>query len=144
MDRRLAQSAGGRGSLLDPRGAGSTRMNGGRARVLDDGMVTAELAVGIMSVVVVLAVMLFAIGVGIAHVRTQEGARAGARAAARGDSAGEVRSVAQAAAPGSRVTVRRRGTERVVVDVSVDIELPVIAARTITVGARSIAEVEPK
>ena len=52
-------------------------------------MVTAELAVGILSVVVVLAFLLFAIGVGIAHLRTQEASRAGARAAARGDSATE-------------------------------------------------------
>ncbi len=144
MDRRLARSGGGRGQFLGPRAGEPSRISWDRFRQVHDGMVTAELAVGIMSVVVVLAVMLFAIGVGVAHVRTQEAARAGARAAARGDSAGDVQAVARNAAPGSRVRVRRSGSERIVVEVSVDVNLPVVHATALTVGSRSIAEVEPK
>ncbi len=106
-------------------------------------MATAELAVGIMSVVVVLAMMLFAVGVGIAHVRTQEAARAGARAAARGDSPGAVRAVARSAMPGSKVSVSR-GDERVKVKVVSAVKLPFFGARSLDVSSSSVAEVEPR
>ncbi len=124
---------GVRGASLDP-----------QRRTGDSGMVTAELAVGILSVVVVLAFLLFAIGVGIAHLRTQEASRAGARAAARGDSATEVRTVARDAMPGSRVKIRRGGSEHVSVEVSADVQLPFVGARMLTVASRSIAQAEPK
>lgn len=129
----VTTQVGGRGASLDP-----------QRRTGDAGMVTAELAVGILSVVVVLAFLLFAIGVGIAHLRTQEASRAGARAAARGDSASEVRTVARDAMPGARVKIRRGGSEHVSVEVLADVQLPFVGARMLTVASRSIAQAEPK
>jgi hypothetical protein len=67
-------------------------------------MVTAELAVAISVVVLVLATCLAAIGVAVDQVMCVDAARIAARAAARGDPAGQVRSLALAAAPdGARV-----------------------------------------
>lgn len=110
------------------------------------GMVTAELAVGLLSVAVVLALMLFAIAVGIAHVRTQEAARAGARAAARGDATSDVRAVARSAVPGARVRVTRAGSaagsRRVTVQVLTDVHLPLAGIRAMTVSSSSVAELE--
>ena len=106
-------------------------------------MVTAELAIGMLSLAVVLAMVMFAIGVGIAHVRTQEAARAGARAAARGDSVSEVKSVARDALPGAKVSVHRGGSRRVSVQVRADVRMPLVGARMLSVESQSVAEVEP-
>ncbi|MFA7266085.1 MAG: TadE family type IV pilus minor pilin [Candidatus Nanopelagicales bacterium] len=103
---------------------------------------TAELAVGIMSVVVVLAMMLGAVGVGIAHVRTQEAARAGARAAARGDSSTNIRSIATKAMPGSRVKISRGG-DTVSVQVAIKVSMPFLRGAGVNVVATSVAEEEP-
>lgn len=128
MDRRIAGRGGGRGVRLGPH--------------RDRGMVTAELAVGIMSVVVVLAMMLGAVGVGIAHVRTQEAARAGARAAARGDSSTNIRSIATKAMPGSRVKISRGG-DTVSVQVAIKVSMPFLRGAGVNVVATSVAEEEP-
>lgn len=106
-------------------------------------MATAELAVGIMSVVVVLAIMLFAIGVGITHVRTQEAARAGARAAARGDSPTQVRSVSRRSLPDSQVTVRR-SDQQVEVGVAASVRIPFLGGQEIHIESSSVAEMEPR
>ena len=128
MDRRIAGRGGGRG------------IRPGFRR--DRGMVTAELAVGIMSVVGVIAMVLAAVGIGIAHVRTQEAARAGARAAARGDSSGNIRSIAQKAMPGSRVKISRGG-DRVSVEVAIKVTVPFLRGAGVNVAATSTAEEEP-
>ncbi|NQU36187.1 MAG: hypothetical protein HQ526_01155, partial [Actinobacteria bacterium] len=86
---------GGRGSRLGSRGRRGPSPT-------DAGMVTAEIAVGLLAVTVVLGMMIYAIGVGIAHVRTQESARAGARAAARGDSNASIVATAQQSLPGAK------------------------------------------
>ena len=65
----------------------------------DTGMVTAELAVAIPALVLVLAVCLAAVSVAVDQVRCVDAARIGARAAARADPADHVRSLALAAAP---------------------------------------------
>ena len=62
-------------------------------------MVTAELAVAMPAVVVVLALSLWAFGLGVDQVRCVDAARAVARAAARGDSASQATALALRAAP---------------------------------------------
>lgn len=54
------------------------------------GSVTAELAVVLPAITVLLAVLLFSVSVGLLQLRLEEGARAGARALARGDSSEQV------------------------------------------------------
>jgi hypothetical protein len=63
------------------------------------GMVTAEFAVAMPAVVLVLALSLGALGLAMDQVRCVDAARAGARAASRGDSLGAVTLVARRAAP---------------------------------------------
>ena len=87
-----------------PRGAGD-----------EDGMVTAEFAVLLPVVVLVLAGALACLSCVIDQVRCVDAARAGARAAARGEAPARVQEVADALAPdGSAVTVSTGGGDVVV------------------------------
>jgi hypothetical protein len=73
-------------------------------------MATAELAVVLPAVLLVLAVALSAVGLAIDQIRCLDAARVGARAAARGDSAGAVAAVAlRAAPPGAQVATGGSG-----------------------------------
>ena len=72
----------------------------------DRGMVTAELAVAVPAVVLVLALCLAAVRVAVDQVRCVDAARIAARAAARGDPIDRVRSLGRSAAPaGAQVEV---------------------------------------
>ncbi len=62
-------------------------------------MVTAELAVVLPALLLVLAVALSALGLAVDQVRCVDAAAAGARAAARGDSPAAVHAVAARSAP---------------------------------------------
>lgn len=80
-------------------------------------MVTAEVAVALPVLVLVLAISLSAISLGVDSVRCQDAARVAVRDLARGESAGRAHSDAQAALPhGSQVSSSRSG-ERVTVTV---------------------------
>ena len=69
-------------------------------------MVTAELAVALPAVVLVLALCLAGVTAGIDQIRCVDAARVAARSAARGDTPGAVRQVALEAAPsGSTLAV---------------------------------------
>src|SRR4051812_48617142 len=68
----------------------------------DVGTATAELAVAVPAVGVLLSAVVAVAQAGIAQVEVVDAARAGARAAARGDDLGHVRSVAADAASGRR------------------------------------------
>ncbi|MFC7595468.1 TadE family type IV pilus minor pilin [Terrabacter sp. GCM10028922] len=69
-------------------------------------MVTAELAVAIPSVVLVLALCLVAVGAGVDQIRCVDAARIAGRAAARGDDLERVRVLAAQAAPrGAEIAV---------------------------------------
>ena len=83
-------------------------------------MVTAELAVAIPAVVLVLAVCLAGLGAVIDQVRCVDAARLAARALARGDPAAGVRAMASRAAPsGAQVSMSlARNEVRVVVTAS--------------------------
>ena len=95
-----------RGPTL-PRSPNLARCSPGRG---ESGMVTAELAVVLPAVVLVLALSLGAIGLALDQVRCVDAASAGARAAARGDSRGSVIRVATRAAPAAaRVSMDASG-----------------------------------
>jgi len=74
------------------------------------GMATAEFAVVLPAVVLVLALSVGALGLAWDQIRCVDAARAGARAASRGDSAGAVILVASRAAPsGATVSMGAAG-----------------------------------
>ncbi|MEW1954440.1 TadE family type IV pilus minor pilin [Terrabacter sp. NPDC080008] len=76
----------------------------------DRGMVTAELAVAIPSVVLVLALCLVGVRAGIDQIRCVDAASLASRAAARGDDPAKVAALAREAAPdGARVQVGGSG-----------------------------------
>lgn len=92
-------------------------MTGRGCRRGERGLATAELAVALPAVVLVLALCLTAMALGVDHVRAEDAARAAARAASRGEPVEVVRQVAGARAPeGATVTIGR-GPEGVVVHV---------------------------
>lgn len=74
-----------------------------RVRAVERGMVTAEFAVVLPAVVLVLALSVGALGLAVDQVRCVDAARAGARAASRGDSHGAVSQVVQRAASSAAV-----------------------------------------
>ncbi len=77
-------------------------------RCRDRGAVTAELAVGMVAVALVLLAVLAVAGATVAQVRCTDAARAGARAAALGAADEEVGSVVRrSAGADAHVTVRR-------------------------------------
>ena len=77
----------------------------------DQGAVTAELAVALPAVVLVLAALLVVVVAGVAQVRVVDAARAGARAASAGETDGRVQEiVAQTAGTSAAVTVDGDGT----------------------------------
>ena len=84
----------------------------------EHGAATAELAVALPALVLVLALALAALDVGIAQVRCVDAARIGARLLARGDAPGRALAEVRAAAPrGAQVGVEMTG-ERVGVTVT--------------------------
>jgi Flp pilus assembly protein TadG len=85
------------------------------------GAATAELAVALPSLVIVLAVALGAVDLGLSQVRCVDAARLGARLLARGEPQGPALAEVRAAAPeGARVFVTTAGT-RVTVVVTGDV-----------------------
>jgi hypothetical protein len=82
------------------------------SRRRDGGMATAELAVVLPTLVLVIAAALTMISVVLAQLRCVDAAREAARSAARGEPAAVVRSVASQAAPaGASVEIRPGGDE---------------------------------
>jgi len=80
------------------------------ARSGERGMATAEFAVVLPAIVLVLALSMGALGLAWDQIRCVDAARAGARAASRGDSPGAVILVASRAAPaGATVTISSSG-----------------------------------
>ncbi len=77
------------------------------ARGGDDGTVTAELALGLVAVVLVLAALLVTTAAASTRMRCLDAARSAARVAALGVSETEVVGAAHRVVPGSRVAVTR-------------------------------------
>jgi Flp pilus assembly protein TadG len=106
-------------------------------------MVTAETAVVLPVLLLVLAGAVAAITVISAHLRCVDAAREAARAAARGDSAAEVRSVAERAAPeGARIGVRTSAEEVAVTGSATVAPLGPVPLH-VTVSADAVALREP-
>jgi Flp pilus assembly protein TadG len=110
-----------------------------------DGSVTAETAVVLPVLVLVVAVLLGLARVISGELAVEEAAGVGARAAARGESAGEVvRLASKVAPPGAAVSVERRDG-LVTVRVSAALSPLGLAARllpelTVTASARALDE----
>lgn len=118
-----------------------------RWRAGERGSVTAETAVVLPALLLVLAVVLWVAAAALAQVRCVDAARAGARALARGEQQGTARSMAAQAAPAqAQVSLGRRG-DLVRVEVSARVRplggvlsgLPALAVR-----AEAIAAAEPE
>jgi Flp pilus assembly protein TadG len=108
----------------------------------DRGTVTAELAVCLPVLMLLLAVAVSAVLVADAHVRAVDAAREAARAAARGDP-GVGSRLAREAAPGSRLAVTTTGDD-VVATVRLRVHLLASWLPAVTVTGRAVAAVEPR
>ncbi len=124
-------------------GSGRTRP-GRRPRAGDDGTVTAETAVTIPSLIVLLVLFVWVLLVITAQLRVVDAARAGARAAARGESFAQSAAIAERAAPArAEASVIRSGDDvRVAVWVSVDPPggIPVLPSINVHAVAYAAAE----
>lgn len=111
----------------------------------ETGMATAEFAVAVPAVILVLALCLTGVSVGIDQVRCVDAARTGARALARGDEAAAVRAITARAGPrGAAVTLAGHGDE-VVVTVSAERALPGTGPwGTLTIHATATAQREDR
>jgi Flp pilus assembly protein TadG len=107
--------------------------------------VTAETAVVLPALAVVLALALWAVGAVTAQLRCVDAARVAARAVARGESVESSRQVAREAAPrGSSVSIRRVG-DLVTVEVRARAGMPGVLGAGhagLHVGGRAVATVE--
>ncbi|WP_406319298.1 pilus assembly protein [Streptosporangium sp. NBC_01639] len=105
------------------------------------GSVTAETAVVLPALVVVLAAALWAVAAIGAQLECVDAARAGARAASRGESLEQVRGGARSAAPAGAHVVVSRGAETTRVEVSArvrprwGVSLPSVTVRAVAVSA---------
>ena len=82
----------------------------------DGGMVTAELAVAIPAVVLVLVACLAGVHAAVDQIRCVDAARLASRAAARGDAPQRVEELARRGAPdGAVVSVTRHGGDAIVI-----------------------------
>jgi hypothetical protein len=106
--------------------------------------VTAEIAVALPALVLVIAVALWGVSAAAAQVACIDAARAGARAAARGEPMPAVQAaVIQAAPPGARVAARRNG-DLTRVEVTAQVRAPVLSGLPpIVVRERAVAATEP-
>ena len=131
-----------------PRGGRSPVRRPARSRGpagTDEGVVTAEFAIALPSVVLMLAMLLATATVALNQLRCVDAARAAARAAARNDPAAGVAAVARAVGP-SRAQVTSTGQgDRVVVTVSAPVSLyfpgrPTVWVKSSAVAVREIAQ----
>lgn len=112
-----------------------------RGRRREAGIISAEMALAIPALVVVLALCLSGLGLAVDQVRAADAARAGARAASRGDSPDRVRELAARAAPsGAEVVLHHQGKE-----VTVRVEAPPrrLLVTLPAASAEAVAVLEP-
>jgi len=108
------------------------------------GSVTAETAVVLPALALVVAVCMWAVGVVGQQLQCIDAARTAARALARGESSGDARAAATAAAPrGARVVMTTLGG-RAIVDVRHTAGLPGVGHRgpAVPIGSRAVAVLE--
>lgn len=105
----------------------------------DRGMATAELAIVIPAVVVVLALLLSGVMLAIDQVRCTDAARVAARAVARGESTTTAHGIAQALAPaGTEIAISLSGEQ-----VTVTLTGPARAPLPLRSGGRAVGYLEP-
>jgi Flp pilus assembly protein TadG len=114
-----------------------------RMAARDDGMVTAETAVVLPVLLLVLAGAVAAVIVVGAHLRVVDAAREGTRAAARGEDVAAVRAIAGRAAPDGAVTDVSTGGDEVRVTVTARVAALGPVPLRITVSAEAVALREP-
>lgn len=107
------------------------------------GSVTAELAVGLPAVVLLLVALLTVASSAVAQTRCTDAARAGARAAALGEADGTVVAVARRLAGGDAAVAVIRADEWVTVTVSAAVGSGSWAGSPLRAGAEAVARVEP-
>jgi hypothetical protein len=115
-------------------------------RKADRGSVTAETAVVLPVLVIVLGMVLWGVGAAGAQLRCIDAARAGARAYARGEDPAAARLAVDQAAPRGATLVVRRSGELVEVRVRAPVHPPGALQRmlpTLEVSAVAVAAVEP-
>jgi Flp pilus assembly protein TadG len=113
-------------------------------QVTDDGMVTAETAVVLPVLVLVLALCMSAIAAGLAQVRCVDAARAAARELARDETASVAKGAALQVAPDAAVALTTSADlVEVTVRQVVTIGIPGVSGRPITVSATAVAHREP-
>ena len=113
-----------------------------RGRSQDDGMVTAETAMVIPVLVIVLAMAIFALACVAAQLRCVDAARASARLAARGDSPAAVTAAGRQLAPRDAGIQVRTDGEHVTVEVTAEVmPLGGVLRRVpgVAVSARAVA-----
>lgn len=120
---------------------------GPRARLRGDrGSATAETAIVLPTVVLLLVVLLFAGLVAAAQVTAESAARAAAREMARGESAAQATAAARrVAGPNARIAVSRSG-EWATASVSTTVQGPagLLSGARITVRAEAVSHLEPQ
>jgi Flp pilus assembly protein TadG len=105
--------------------------------------VTAEVAVALPVLVLLVAAGMAAVGVVTAQLRCVDSARTVARAVARGEPVAVAQRLGVAAAPaGAAITISRQG-DRIVVTVSAATHPVTRLAPAIAVSARAVGELEP-
>lgn len=108
----------------------------------DTGSVTAEVAVAITGLVLVLGGLLAVALVVLAQVRVTDAAGSGARAAARGESSSRVQEAAVRVAGPSAVTTVSAVDDLVTVTVTTPVRLPLVGQPVLEVAAAAVARVE--
>jgi hypothetical protein len=115
----------------------------GRSR-RERGSVTAETAVALPALVIVLAASLWAVAVVGVHLQCVDAARTGARAAARGEPADAVREAVARSAPANAKVDVSSGAEVARVEVSVRVEPPWgPMSPAVDVKASAVSALEP-
>jgi hypothetical protein len=111
----------------------------------EDGFVTAETAVTMPALVVVLVLAMVAVGASTAQLRCAAAAREVARAVARGEAADAARAAGLSSAPSGSVIQIERSGELMVVQVRARVHLPgpVLHGIGWTVRADAAAALEP-
>ncbi|HEX4427898.1 MAG TPA: TadE family type IV pilus minor pilin [Frankiaceae bacterium] len=120
----------------------------GRRKGDESGSATAELALALPTLMLIIAVAIWMQSAVAVQARCQDAARAGARAAARGDPDGTIRSaLGTSLPPGAQIGIRRDGSE-VTVSVRASVSVPgglsaVLSPPSVSGSATAVDEQAP-
>jgi Flp pilus assembly protein TadG len=106
-------------------------------------MVTAEIAVALPALLILVMASVTAVAVLTAQLRCFDAAREGARAAARGEPPAATRDIASRAAPRHAEVIVTAAGDRVSVAVTTTVRLLSVRGPSITVQGRAVTAAEP-